>query len=176
MRYLIFTIVFLFNLTTGSSQQVIDNAAINFKIKNIGTYAKGTFSESLITCNFKLDDLETSFLKVTIQVKSVDTGIKKRDKHLLEDDYFHVAAYPAIQFSSTKIEKKSNADYIVHGELTIKNTNKQVQLPLAVEDNGNSLSLRSDFVLSRKEYGVGGRSWILSDKVKAQVQFSVKKP
>lgn len=165
----------LVNTITANAQNKIAQSSVNFKIKNIGTYAKGTFSESSITGDFNPNDLENSFIKVVIQVSSVDTGIAKRDKHLLEDDYFDVATYPTIKFSSTRIEKKSAANYVLNGKLTIKKTTKTIQIPLIIEDNGDAIEVESGFDLSRKAYGVGGRSWILSDKVKAHVQFTVKK-
>lgn len=155
--------------------QKIEQSKVSFKIKNIGTYAKGTFSESTITGSFNTNDLDTSVIKAVIQVNSVDTGIKKRDKHLLEDDYFDVAKYPTIEFYSTKIEKRSEIDFVLHGKLTIKKTTRVVQLPLVITNNGNSITVNSSFMLRRRDYGVGSRSWILSDKVKAQVQFTVKK-
>ena len=175
MRLIILTLLFLTNTLAINAQNKIDQSSVNFKIKNIGTYAKGTFSESAISGNFSPTDLESSAIKVVIQVNSIDTGIVKRDKHLLEDDYFDAATYPTIEFSSTKIEKKSVTNYVLHGKLTIKKTTKTIQIPLITRDIGNSIEVKSNFDLSRKIYGVGGRSWILSDKVKAQVQFRVKK-
>lgn len=168
--FLVLNTTFLF-----SQDQKIEQATVNFKIKNFGTYAKGTFSDSSISGNFDLDDLEHSNLKVIIKVASIDTGIAKRDKHLLEDDYFDGTKYPTIQFSTIKIEKKSPTEYILHGKLAIKNTSRDIKIPLRVEDKNNTLSVTSDFELSRKNFGIGGRSWILSDKVKARVHFIVKK-
>lgn len=178
MKKYLLAIVTFFTVTISFAQTLEQNkyeSTINFKIKNLGTYAKGTFSESIITGNFNPADLENSSLNATIQVRSVDTNIKKRDKHLLEEDYFDAATYPTIRFSSTKVERKSDTNYVLYGKLSIKKTSKEVKLPLVVKNSGAILFVSSDFTLSRKEYGVGGRSWILSDKIKAQVQFTVKK-
>ena len=49
-------------------------------------------------------------------------------------------------------------------------------MPLRVAENDDIIRVESNFTLSRKEFGVGSKSWILSDKVKAQVQFTVRKP
>ncbi len=176
MRFLLLCLFFLANTVAISAQNTIDKASVNFKIKNIGVYVKATFSESAITGNFNPDDLENSVINATVQVNSVDTGIAKRDKHLLEAEYFDAVNYPTIQFASSKIEKKSATNFILHGKLTIKNKSKTVQLPLTTQTNGNSISVNSTFTLSRKDYGVGGKSWVMSDKVKAEVQFIAIKP
>ncbi|NNC70074.1 MAG: YceI family protein [Flavobacteriaceae bacterium] len=170
LAFLVFNTTFLF-----SQDHSIEQSSVNFKIKNFGTFVKGTFSESTISGYFDLYELEKSQIKVIIKVASIDTGITKRDKHLLEDDYFDESTYPSIEFSSNKIEKKSQTEYLLHGKLTIKNTLKEVKIPLQVKENNTTLMVTSEFELSRKNYGVGGRSWILSDKVKARVQFKVRK-
>ena len=175
MRFITFTVLFFLYGATLYTQNNIEKSNVGFKIKNVGFYTTGTFSDSNFTGNFDLDDLKNSSVTVIIQVKSIDTGITKRDKHLLEADYFDVTNYPVIEFKSTKIVRKSETRYILYGKLTIKKKTKEVQLPLTVNAKGNLISISSDFRLSRKEYGVGGKSWVLSDKVKTHVQFTAKK-
>jgi len=49
----------------------------------------------------------TSF-EATIEAKSVDTGVDKRDNHLRSDDFFAVAKHPDITAKSKSIQWKGN--------------------------------------------------------------------
>ncbi len=158
----------------GLFAQQVEDLQVNFKIKNIGTYAKGSFSEARIEGRFDQRQLDSSNLKVLIQVKSVDTGIAKRDKHLLESDYFNESAYPTIEFISNRFEQKSAQVIVVYGTLEIKGIKRTVSLDLTLTNEGGSTLVRSEFEVRRKEFGVGSKSWILSDKVKAQIQFRIR--
>ncbi len=160
--------------TMGLSAQQVDNLKVNFKIKNIGTYAKGSFSETSIEGQFDKNQLTTSFLRARIAVKSVDTGIAKRDKHLLEADYFDQTTYPHIIFISDRIVQRSEQLFTAHGTLEIKGTKRKTSLDLTlIQQSGKTLA-RSKFEIRRKDFGVGSKSWILSDRVKAEIQFRVQ--
>ena len=167
------SLVLLFFSSSLMAQQ-LDALQVNFKIKNIGTYAKGKFSEANIEGRFDLKQLDSSYLRAIIQVKSVDTGIAKRDKHLLEPDYFDATSFPEIRFISNRIERHADKRYTVHGTLAIKGKKRKITLDLTLTKESGSALARSEFELRRKDFGVGGKSWILSDKVKAQIQFRIR--
>ena len=169
----LFFTLFLLLTTIGLMGQQVEDLKVNFKIKNIGTYAKGSFSESQIEGTFNQNQLSTSYLRALIEVKSVDTGIAKRDKHLLEADYFDLVSYPHIEFISSRIEQVSEKTFVVHGTLEIKGKKRKTSLELTLTHEANATLVRSEFEIRRKDYGVGSKSWILSDKVKAEIQFRI---
>ena len=172
MRFYLSMILLL--TVVGLSAQQVDNLTVNFKIKNIGTYAKGSFSETSIEGQFDKNQLASSYLRALIVVKSVDTGIEKRDKHLLESDYFDQASYPHIIFSSDRIVQRSEQLFTVYGTLEIKGTKRKTSLDLTVFQQADKTLVRSEFEIRRKDFGVGSKSWILSDRVKAEIQFRVQ--
>ena len=171
MRYLF--LLLLVNLSIGNAQQEINNASVNFKIKNIGVNVNGKFTQHTISTRFIKNDLESSYINAIVKINSIDTGIKKRDAHLLKADYFDAENYPSMKFASTKIERTSENEYKITGKLTIKNTTRNVQLPLILNQKGVANSASTKFVLRRKDYGVGGKSWVMSDKVNVQVSFFI---
>ncbi len=171
-----FTILFsLFFLNLSAIAQTSNNTNVNFKIKNIGVYVKGTFNEVSVTSNFNENDLSNSFVNAVIAINSIDTKNKKRDKHLLESDYFDVDNYKLMKLVSNKIEKISSNKYKLTGRLTIKKKTKTVVIPLSISDNGEELSIAANFELNRRDYGVGGSSWVMSNTVKVSVKHTVKK-
>jgi len=164
-------LLFIFSVSL-NAQELVQNksdSSIDFKIKNLGVHVKGTFTEVAISSNFNTDSLEGSYINATIKVNSINTKNKKRDIHLLKDDFFDAVKYPDIKLISTKIEKVSDKNYKLFAKLSIKNKTKSVEIPLDIQDDDKSITIRSNFDLNRRDYDVGGRSWILSNTVKINV-------
>lgn len=171
-------VLFSIGILYSNAQKLIQNNAetkVDFKIKNLGLYVDGNFSEAVFNGNFNREDLIHSNFTVHINVNSLSTGNKKRDGHLFKEEYFDVEKYKAITFTSTKIENVSENKYNLTGTLTIKSTTKSIVIPLEIMEHGESLIIKSQFQLNRRDYGVGGNLWILSDIVNAQITYSAKK-
>lgn len=178
MRQIYFITLFFSVIFNTNAQELIqDNTEIkiDFKIKNLGVYAKGYFTEIAINSNFNTDNSEQSYINVTIKVQSLSTGSSKRDKHLMKSNFFDSTHYKDITLISTKIEKISDAHYKLTGKLTIKNTSKLITIPLEVEENKDMLIIKSEFNLNRRDYNVGGNIWILSNNVKIKVVYTLKR-
>ena len=74
------------------------------------------------------DNFLDSEVTVTIDSKSIDTGITDRDNHLKSPDFFDVEHYPQITFKSTKVEKVDDESYKLYGDFTIRNITKPLVL------------------------------------------------
>lgn len=149
-------------------------ASIDFVIKNLGINVDGHFNTFTITTTF---DSENSLKSVSgeIEVKSIKTGIKSRDEHLLEEDYFHISKYPKIYLISTQVIKRTANLYDVKVELKIKGKTKQFSIPIKVDDTEESRKITSNFEINRKDFGVGGSSFVMSKTVKLNVLHVQKK-
>ena len=102
-----------------------------FSYQHLGmSRAFGQFKK--ITGNVIMDKAApaTSSVDVTIDVNSVDTGVKVFDKHLRSKDFFNSAQFPSIKFKSTKVQKVSGKKFKVAGNLTIKGKTKPVVLDM----------------------------------------------
>ena len=67
----------------------------------------------------------------TIQVKSVNTGMEKRDNHLRTADFFDAAQYPAITFKTKRVEK-SGEQIILIADFTMRGVTKELRLPVTL--------------------------------------------
>jgi polyisoprenoid-binding protein YceI len=74
------------------------------------------------------DDLAKSRVDVTIETTSIDTGTAQRDTHLRSPDFFDVEKFPELRFRSTRVEDAGNGHLRVIGELTIRDTTREVVL------------------------------------------------
>jgi polyisoprenoid-binding protein YceI len=63
---------------------------------------------------------------VEIDVASVNTGIKKRDEHLLTGDFFDQKKYPTIRFTSSNVNFLDQKRCRVSGNLTMHGTTRPV--------------------------------------------------
>jgi len=73
-------------------------------------------------------DISRSSVNVTIDATTVDTREPDRDKHLKSEAFFDVAKYPTITFQSTKVERNSDGNLKVTGDLTIRGVTKTTVL------------------------------------------------
>ena len=68
-----------------------------------------------------------------LPMKSVDTGISKRDRHVVSEEFLDASKYPLITFTSTSITKAAGNIYNINGKLTIKGVTSDLVLPLTYE-------------------------------------------
>lgn len=113
----------------------IDKEHTNFYFSVDHIYAKvqGRFTDYKGTLSFDPDNLKDSKISFEIKVKSVDTGIGKRDKHLRSADFFDESKYPLMTFTSHGITRAEENIYNVSGVLTIKDVSQELVLPLTFE-------------------------------------------
>jgi polyisoprenoid-binding protein YceI len=103
------------------------HSEIGFKVKHMMiTNVSGSFGAFRASAKTEGDDFSTAEIEFTADVASVNTGNDQRDGHLKSGDFFDAENHPQIKFVSNKVEKNGDADYIVHGDLTIRGVSKPV--------------------------------------------------
>ncbi len=178
MKPIVLIIIFLSCSLRVQAQQPTmpeTTASINFKIKNFGIYVNGSFTDITIHSNFNSNNLKDSFINAGIKVNSLTTHNTKRDKHLFKEDFFDIGKYKEIRLLSTNIQKVSANQYKLYARLTIKKTTKEIVIPLHITEAQHTTTITSNFSINRRDYKVGANSWVLSDIVKIQVVYTIKK-
>jgi len=75
--------------------------------------------------------------------------------HLKSDDFFGVAKYPTTKFVITRvIPQDSKGNYKILGNLTIKETTKEVKFLGSAVENGGVVNASGKIVIDRSEYNV----------------------
>jgi len=93
---------------------------------------RGNFAEADATITIAEDPLQSS-VTATITTASVQTGTVDRDNHLRTGDFFEAEKYPQMTFRSTGIKSHAGAEFVLDGELTIKDVTKPVELVVEFE-------------------------------------------
>jgi polyisoprenoid-binding protein YceI len=71
---------------------------------------------------------ENSFVTARLDVRSIDTGIAKRDNHLRSAEFFNVEKYPEIIFKSHSVKQAGAQAGDIAGDLTMHGVTKPVML------------------------------------------------
>lgn len=157
------------------------HASVNFSIDHFFTAVTGKFKKFDGTFHFDPKNLSGSSATFTIQVASVDTDEEDRDEHLQSEDFFNASKYPTIKFVSTKFEKKSDKEYTVTGNMTMRGTTKEISFPLKVKgvmdnpwkDGYEILGIEINTALDRTDFGVGTGSWAATSVVADEVDIHI---
>jgi polyisoprenoid-binding protein YceI len=95
-------------------------------------------------------------------------GKEKLEGHLKSPDFFDVAKFPAARFEITNVEAVSNdstATHKISGNLTLKDSTKNVTFPAAIKITDNSLTATANFNIDRTQWGLFyGNDKSLGDK------------
>ncbi|HTL59627.1 MAG TPA: YceI family protein [Candidatus Limnocylindrales bacterium] len=134
------------------------HTSVGFSVRHMGvSNVKGHFDE--FAGSVVLDNGTIKEATATIQVKSVNTGIEKRDNHLRTADFFEAAKYPEITFKSKRVEKSGDQTVLI-GDFTMRGVTKELRVPVTVsgpikDPQGNSrIGLEAKTTVNRKDYGM----------------------
>lgn len=132
MKYLLIAVSFLLLFGTQVTAAVYtvdpDHSEIGFSVKHmVITNVKGAFRVHAST--FEVDQNNKLLsIQSEVNVSSVDTRIQKRDDHLRSPDFFDVAKFPAITFTSTSVKHVDGNSFAVTGNLKIKDVTREITL------------------------------------------------
>jgi len=98
---------------------------------------RGDFGQATATITIGEDPLQSS-VTASIATASVFTGQPDRDNHLRTGDFFEAEKYPTIEYRSTGIKSWDGNEFVLDGELTIKDVTKPVELLVEFEGVGRS--------------------------------------
>jgi polyisoprenoid-binding protein YceI len=99
-----------------------------------------------------------SSVTARIEVRSIDTGIVKRDNHLRSAEFFNVEKYPEIIFKSRGVKQTGSQAGDIAGDLTMHGVTKPVTLHVKLvsslnETNQTRWSVTTD-PLQRRDFNL----------------------
>lgn len=167
------------NITAGTWQLDPTHTEIGFTVRHIMSKVRGkfeTFEGTLVTA----EDITNSTVSVSVDLASINTGTADRDNHLRSGDFFNVEANPKMTFNTTAVVRKSDSDFVVTGDLTIKDVTKSVDLAVEFLGEGKDpwggtrVGVEATTVISRKEWGIDFNIPLEGDKVMIGDKISIQ--
>ena len=175
----VLTAIALFCVVTAFGQNYTpadDGSKVRFVIKNFGINTGGTFEGLAGTITFDPANLANASFNITVDAKTVDTDLEARDNHLRKEEYFDVEKYPKLSFRSTKITTTNKEGYLfMFGVITIKNISKEISFPFKQTSKDGGILFEGEFKLNRRDFGVGGKSFSMSDELNVELSIFGKK-
>jgi polyisoprenoid-binding protein YceI len=162
------------------------HSLIEFSVKHMMiTTVRGQFKSFNGTLTIDPENLAASKVEGSIDVASIDTKEEQRDGHLRSVDFFDVENYPHMTFRSTRIESVGGDEFKVYGEMTIKDTTREVVFDVTNEGRGQDpwgnqrWGVSATSKLNRKDFGLtwnvaletGG--WLVGDEIKVAIELQL---
>ncbi len=151
------------------------------------TKVRGSFTDFAGSLTLDGANPTASSATVTIQMASVQSGTADRDAHLKSADFFDVETYPAMSFASTGVKQTDGDEFVLLGDLTIKDVTRPVEIEveldgIVTDPFGNTRAgFEGEAEISRRDFGL---TWnvpldaggvLVSDKIKIQLDVSATK-
>ena len=173
---LLFSLTILFTVNAQSYKPKDDKQAVAFTIKNFGLTVNGSFSGLLGNIQFNPFNLAVASFKVSVDAATINTGNSLRDGHLKKDDYFNASTFKKISIVSSAITNgSSQGTYLFEGVVSIKGINQSISFPFTATKTLEGYQFTGSFKLNRRDFKVGGNSFVLSDFLVVKLAISTIK-
>lgn len=121
-------------------------------------------------------------------LKAAD-GKEKLEGHLKSPDFFGVEKYPTAKFEITNVapytadsaNASKDATHIVSGNLTLRDSTKNISFPAKITIDGQSLTAKAEFNIDRTTWGMNYKGpgnpedWFISKEVNLKLDISATK-
>ncbi|MFT3705025.1 MAG: YceI family protein [Agriterribacter sp.] len=155
---------------------VNEGSEVKFKIKNFGVNISGSLAGLNGDITFFADSIAAASFDVTVDSKTINTGIDQRDEHLRKPEFFDTDKFPQLHFVSTKITTSTNKAYLyIFGKLTIKDVTKEISFPFKATPKGDDYLFEGEFTINRRDYNVGSGSITMADNLTVNLNVLAKK-
>jgi polyisoprenoid-binding protein YceI len=122
-----------------------------------------------------VSDMTKSRVSVTLPVDGLRTGDDSLDKRLKGAEFFDTASFPAIAFTSTKIEVTGANRIKITGDLSVHGITKSVVLDATINkiisgsDHKVTAGFDADVLLRRSDFGVSRYVPMTSDELSVHI-------
>jgi polyisoprenoid-binding protein YceI len=118
------------------------HSTIGFSVHQFLGTTHGKFTKFDGKIDVDREHPENSSVTVRIAVRSIDTGIAKRDNHLRSPEFFTVEKYPDIMFKSRSVKQTGAQEGDILGDLTMHGVTKPITLHVRLLTSPNDKQTR----------------------------------
>ena len=159
---------------------------VEFAVKHLMiSTVKGRFAEVEGTVTIDEANPANSRVEAKIAAASIDTREPQRDGHLRSADFFDAENHPYLTFVSTRVEPKSDEEFVVYGDLTIRGVTQPVALEAEYQGRNKSpfgttvAGFSAKTRINRKDFGLNWNDALetggvlVGDEVKINLEVEV---
>ncbi len=141
-----------------------------------GSGAEGTFGGLDGSIRFDPSDPATAMFDVTLDVSTISTGNKTKDKHARGDSWFDAVEFPKIGFVSSSCTATPEG-YSVTGDLKIKGIRQQITLPFTFKETDTGGLFEGSLTVNREDYGIKGpfMAFMVGDEFEVSISVPVSR-
>lgn len=143
---------------------VIDPAhtVSGFTVKHMMiTNVTGVFEVTRGAIEYKPGEPGSIKADITIETKSVNTRIGRRDDDLRSDNFFNAEKFPTLVFKSKRVQNVRADGFDLVGDLTIRDVTREVVLkvegptaPIRDPQGNRRVGATATTTVNRKDYGI----------------------
>ena len=113
------------------------HSTIGFSVHQFLGTTHGKFTKFDGKIDLDREHPENSSVTARIAVRSIDTGIVKRDNHLRSPEFFAAEKYPDIMFKSRSVKKTGPQEGDILGDLAMHGVTKSITLHVKLLTSAN---------------------------------------
>lgn len=153
---------------------VLDPARSHIRFHAVSRFMNADGRFGRFAGEIRLDGVgpETASARITVEVASIDTGIRMRDNHLRSDDFFHVEGHPEATFVTSSVRRELDR-WVVAGQLTIRGVTRLVTVPVTVTTAEGTLRIVGELSVNRRDFGVAYQSVLNPIRDEVRVWFDL---
>ena len=122
-------------------------------------------------------DGQLTAIEGSIDMASVTSDAEKLTGHLKSPDFFDTEQFTTATFKSSNIAPATTGGHTVTGTLDFHGVQKEISFPATITVADGTASLKAEFALNRKEFGVeypGRPDDLIKDDVLIKLDFNLK--
>ena len=102
----------------------------------------------------EVDDDHQWRVELTLDAASLDTGNRRRDRHLRSADFFDVRHHPEVRFRSSSVKNHGDGRLHVEGELEAAGQRARLQVDVTVRRADGPLALDAAATVDQRQLGM----------------------
>jgi len=121
----------------------------------------GVFEVTRGTIEYRPGDPGSVKADITIEAKSVNTRIGRRDDDLRSDNFFSAEKFPTLAFRSKRVQNVRTEGFDLVGDLTIRDVTREVVLkvdgptaPIKDPQGNRRVGATASTTINRKDFGI----------------------
>jgi len=153
-----------------TNYKIADGYNIEFSSSDAGGVFK-TFKGTIV---FDEQNPAASKFDVSIDVASINTGNGLQNKHAKSDEWFDVAKYPQIRYTSRSFAK-AGSGYQVTGDLQVHGVTRSTAIPFTFQKTATGGVFTGSFTVNRNDFKLGKPGGDVGEQIKIDIKVPVTK-